>query len=359
MSNSGIDINKGNEASRIAYGWAKKSFLHRPAGSGNPLPGVDGGFSSLMDFNGVFIGMSSDGIGTKIELAERLKKYDTIGFDLLAMVADDLAANGIETVNISNILDVDQIDLATVDQLMSGLYEAAKFARVTVTGGEIAELGQRIGGYGDGMHFNWAATGIGILPGGQPVIDGRSVKAGQQVIALQSRGFRSNGFSLVRRTLQAQFGPEWHTVRYDDRQSWGQVVITPSLIYSPLIIDLIKEKYVIHGLSHITGGGIADNFSRVLKANRLGARLTNLFEPHPFMKSLQALGNISEEQAYLLWNMGNGMLLVCNTADCEKLTQRINQSGIYTACLAGEIIDEPVVYVHSRGEKPQELIHRY
>jgi len=359
MSTSGLDINRGNEASRLAYGWAKKSFVHRPAGSGNPLPGVDGGFSNLMDFNGIFIGMSSDGIGTKIELAERLKKYDTIGFDLVAMVADDLAANGIETVNISNILDVDIINTNTVDQLMSGLFEAVKFARVTVTGGEIAELGRRIGGYGDGMHFNWAATGIGILPQGKPMIDGRQVKPGQHVIALRSRGFRSNGFSLVRHTLQTLFGPEWHTARYDQTQSWGEVVLTSSLIYTPLIIDLIKEDYVIHGISHITGGGIADNFSRVLKANRLGARLTSLFEPQPFMKTLQHLGKIEEEQAYLLWNMGNGMLLVCAAQDSARIINRINQPGIYQACLAGEIIEEQAVYLYSRGDKPQELIHRY
>ena len=107
-----------------------------------------------MDFNGVKIGMTSDGIGTKIELAERTGIYNTIGFDLVAMVADDLAANGIETVNLSNILDVDFLDADIVDQLMEGLYKAAKFANITVTGGEIAELGSRIGGYGDRMHFN-------------------------------------------------------------------------------------------------------------------------------------------------------------------------------------------------------------
>ena len=143
--NSGIDIDLGNQCSRIAYDWAKKTFTHREPGTGNPLMSADGGFSSLMDFHGVKIGMSSDGIGTKIELAERTGIYNTIGFDLVAMVADDLAANGIETVNLSNILDVDLLDSEVVDKLMEGLYEATKFANITVTGGEIAELGGRIG----------------------------------------------------------------------------------------------------------------------------------------------------------------------------------------------------------------------
>jgi len=238
-NNSGLDIDLGNSCSQIAYGWAKKTFANRKSGSGNPLPSAAGGFSTVIDIGGVHIGISSDGIGTKIELAERMGIYNTLGFDLLAMVADDLAANGIETVNISNILDVDHLDANIVDQLMEGLHKAADFARITITGGESAELGNRIGGYGKGMHFNWGATGIGILPNGKEIIDGRSVKAGDLLIALKSRGFRSNGFSLLRRIMENKFGSEWHKADYKSGKTWGEILLTPSLIYTPLIAQSV------------------------------------------------------------------------------------------------------------------------
>ncbi len=356
---SGLDIDLGNRCSQIAYGWAKKTFANRSAGSGNPLPGSDGGFSSVMDFNGVRIGISSDGIGTKIELAERTGIYHTLGFDLVAMVADDLAANGIETVNLSNILDVDHLDAGIVDQLMRGLHDAAQFARITITGGEIAELGGRIGGYGEKMHFNWGATGIGMLEQGRDIVDGRAVQAGDAVLALQSRGFRSNGFSLLRRILQKEFGENWHTESYDATSTWGEILLTPSLIYTPLIADTLKAGIELRGIAHITGGGIPDNLSRVLKVNRLGAELNDIFEPLPVMRKVQEMGAISEEQAYRLWNMGNGMLLIVSAQAADAALAFINKNKNYRARICGSIIEKPLIRLQTRGNRPARLESRY
>ena len=199
-------------------------------------------FSNIMNFRGVRVGMSSDGIGTKIELAERTEIYNTIGYDLIAMTADDLAANGMETVNMTNILDVDHLDHDIIDKLMQGLNEAANFAKVVITGGEIAEMGNRVGGYGDKMHFNWCAAGVSMLPEGLDPIDGADVKPGDTVISLKSRGFRSNGYSLLRRIMEDNYGPEWHEHPYCD-STWGEALLVPSLIYTPLIISLRKAGY--------------------------------------------------------------------------------------------------------------------
>ncbi|MEJ2543796.1 MAG: AIR synthase-related protein [Calditrichaceae bacterium] len=356
--NSGIDIDLGNHCSRIAYNWAKKTFTHREPGTGNPLMSADGGFSSLMDFNGVKIGMSSDGIGTKIELAERTGIYNTIGFDLVAMVADDLAANGIQTVNLSNILDVDFLDSEIVDQLMAGLYEAAKFASITVTGGEIAELGSRIGGYGDRMHFNWCSTGIGILPEGKNLIDGKNIKAGDAVIALKSRGFRSNGFSLLRKIMENSFGRDWHNAEYENGKTWGEILLTHSLIYSPLITKLLKQNIKLNGIVHVTGGGLADNFSRILKVNQVGAILDNIFEPLTFMKKVQELGKVSEEQAYQLWNMGNGMLVILDRGQLKDALATIKQND-YQARECGQITDKFTITIESKGMQPERLFYSY
>ena len=354
---TGIDIDLGNQCSKIAFNWAKKTFAFRPPGSGNPVPGLEGAFSNVMDLGGVKIGMASDGVGTKIELAERTQIYHTLGFDLVAMVVDDLAANGLEPVNLSNILDVDVLDAQVIDQLMSGLYQAAKTARVTITGGEIAELGGRIQGYGPGMHFNWAATGLAILPQNKSVIDGSQVQVGDRVIALKSRGFRSNGFSLLRRIMSERFGPQWHQTPYDKEKNWGQVLLTPSLIYTPLIVDLIKQDFELHGMAHITGGGIGDNLQRVLKVNGLGAVLDNLFAPLKVMQKVQALGDVAEETAYRLWNMGNGMLLIVAAHQAEPVLTFAAEKG-YQAQIAGTIQDKAEIELFSKGQQPQKLIYR-
>lgn len=351
---SGVDIDLGNQCSKIAFDWAKKTFDFRPEGSGRPLQNLEGAFSNVTDFGGVKIGMASDGVGTKIELAERTGIYNTLGFDLMAMVVDDLAANGLEPVNLSNILDVDFLDASVVDQLMQGLYEAAKVARVTIIGGEIAELGPRINGFGEGMHFNWAATGVAILPEGKDVIDGQKVETGDKIIALKSRGFRSNGFSLLRKIMQQKFGDDWHNTRYDNEKSWGEVLLTPSLIYTPLVVDLIKADFDIHGIAHITGGGIGDNLQRVLKVRGLGAELNDIFEPLDFMLKVQQLGQVPEEQAYRLWNMGNGMLMIVRAAQAEDLVQFAQQRN-YQAKIAGTVQSNPQILLHSKGAEARKI----
>ncbi|HDT12386.1 MAG TPA: phosphoribosylformylglycinamidine cyclo-ligase [Candidatus Marinimicrobia bacterium] len=351
---SGIDIDLGNQCSRTAYSWAKKSFGHRPAGSGNPLIAVDGVFSNVMNYQGIKVGISSDGIGTKIELAERTGIYNTLGFDLVAMTVDDLAANGIEPVNLSNILDVDHLDHDIIDSLMQGLYEAAKVARITVTGGEIAELGNRIGGYGERMHFNWCSTATGIVPEGHELIDGSGIKPGQIVVSLASRGFRSNGFSLIRTVLEDAFGPKWHEIKYDRDRTWGETLLTHSRIYSPLVTDLIRSGIPIYGVAHITGGGIAENFKRVLKTSRCGADLLSIYNAHDIMKSIQKMGNVPERTAYRLWNMGNGMLLVTDEKFLPEINKLSEKYG-YPVCKAGIITDEPVIRLQSSGCKPRIL----
>ena len=249
---SGLDLNRQDRASAVAYGWAQRTFANREGRSGFPVLGTSGFFANLMDFAGTVIAMTSDGIGTKVELAERTGVYHTLGFDLTAMVVDDLVAVGCEPVNLTNILDVDTVDPSLVDELMQGLHEAAAAARVAVVGGEIAELGDRIGGWGEGMHFNWCATAIGVLPAGRQPLDGRLVAAGDAVVALRSDGFRSNGFSLVRRVMADEFGADWHREPFGD-DTWGRVLLTPSRIYTPLVVDLLTEGVALSGVVHVTG----------------------------------------------------------------------------------------------------------
>lgn len=344
---SGIDLDLGDRCSAVAYGWAKKTFDVRKGKLGAPLLEVDGSFSNLMDFGNVKVAMCSDGIGTKAEVAERVGRYDTLGFDLVAMVVDDLAANGIEPVNLSNVLDVDFLDPDVVDQLMAGLYRAARLAGAAVTGGEIAELGSRIRGWGEGMHFNWCATAIGMLRGAAKPIDGSTVEPGDSVITLRSRGFRSNGFSLARRILRADSGELWHEQPWNESLTWGDVLLLPSRIYSPAIQGLLTLGCEIHGIAHVTGGGVPGNLDRVLGPKKLGARLDELFAPHDFMADLARRGRVEPRDAYRMWNMGNGMLLVVSRDDAARCLEVLTEQD-YEARVAGEVTPSPGISLRDR-----------
>ena len=346
---SGVDIDLGNKSSEKAYSYAIKTFKNRQGKKGAVGSKSDGGFSNLILFGKERIGIGSDGIGTKAELAERTGIYDTLGYDLVAMVADDLAAVGFEPTNLSNVIDVDFLDPVIIEQLMKGLSEACDFSHITITGGEIAELGDRIGGYGNHMHFNWSSTAIGVLPDQlKESIDGSQIKPGQVVLSLKSRGFRSNGFSSVRRIMKATFGDDWHNQNYDDNHTWGEILLTPSLVYSPLITKIIQSNITLYGIAHITGGGIFDNFRRVLKQTNFGAYFDNIHEPLPFMTQVQHLGNVSDEEAYLWWNMGNGMLMVADEKDVNNIIELAETMG-YKCKKAGVITEDNCIEVRQKN----------
>ncbi len=353
----GVRIDLGNKASRIAYSHAKKTFSNRLGKKGQPASAPDGNFSNLLLFGKERIGIGSDGIGTKAEIAERLQKYNTLGFDLVAMVADDLAVMGFEPAVLSNVLDVDTIDLQVVNELMQGLEEACKFTSMAVTGGEIAELGNRVGGYGTGMHFNWSATALGHLPEilEEPV-NGSHIQTGDVIITLQSRGMRSNGFSAAREILKSHFGDNWHLEKFNDNHTWGEILLTPSLIYAPLITESIQNRLIPSGMVHITGGGIVENLKRILKVTGKGAVLNNLFPPHTEMLRLMEMAGLPPEQAYQQWNMGNGFLVVLPPEKAENFIQLADNKN-YRAKIGGEITDNNIIHLETDYIKSHSEIH--
>ena len=339
---SGLNIELGNASSKVAFEHAKSTYHLRENRRGAIGQQTDGSFSNIVHFGKERIGIASDGVGTKIELAERTGIYHTMGYDLVAMVADDLVTAGFEPSNITNVIDVNLIDQEIINQMMTGLAQACTFAGMAITGGEIAELGDRVGGYGLNMHINWSATAIGFLSEKRKLITGANIQTGDVVIALKSRGFRSNGFSLIRKIMKQEFGDLWHTQAYDDQTTWGEKLLTPSLIYTPLINRLLDMELPISGIAHITGGGIQDNFQRALKASGKGAVLDSLFEPLEVMKRIQQLGQVSNEDAYTYWNMGNGMLLTVPPDFVDKILSTA-QTLDYQALAAGKITDSGTV----------------
>ncbi len=331
---SGVDIELEDQCSKIAYTAAMETFSGRKGMIGEPVT-EEGGFTGMLDMGDYYLIQNDDGVGTKIEIAEKMRKFDTLGYDLIAMVADDGVCVGAEVFSVTNTLDVPKLDEKMVEGLMSGLKKAALEQKIVVPGGELAELGNALNG------AVWNATAVGIVEKDR-VITCADIQEGDVVLALKSDGIRSNGLSLARMILKEKFGEDWVSADYGDGRGWGEVILTPSKIYHRAILNLIggykqERKFNIKGIVHNTGGGIKGNLPRLLSKKRLGAELTDLPEPHEFMKKLQEMGNVSNEEAYRVWNMGVGMMMVIDSSDADKILDALKNEGV-EAVVAGRII---------------------
>ncbi len=347
-----------DRCSEIFYEAALKTFQNRNGRFGEPIV-ARGGFSGpvyIKDLKDAYLLKSSDDVGTKIEVAELMYKHDTIAFDLLAMVCDDAAVMGAEPFALTNSLNASRLDIEVIEQLAGGLVKAAERARVAVVGGNVAVL-DRVHGL-----YLWDADVIAVLER-QKALKKEAIKPGDKIIGLRERGFRSNGFTLIRRILKERFGPRWVEEPYDAKRSWGEVALTPSIIYTPILVEAVgaygqNGRAKILGAAHITGGGIPGNLPRCLpidgqKPKSLGAYID--VEPLGPMLKLQELGGVDDREAYRVWNMGAGMLIVTNDDEIFKIAEEYGVEAVK----AGEVIDEPKIIIKNRGffGREEELIY--
>lgn len=347
---SGVNQKIGNTCSKIMYEASKKTWKNRKDLTGEIKPATDN-FSGLRiaELNNTLpiqCLLNFDGVGTKIEIAERLSSltndfiyHKGIAHDMFAMVCDDAVIRGAEPVIIGSILDVNKLNLELVKNLANGMIEAASLANVAVINGEIAELGNRINGYGN-YNYNWGASVFSVI-NKKNIITGKEIKKGDCIIAFKEDGLRSNGFSLARKILESKLGKEWH----QKNKHIAEKLLVKSQIYAKAILEII-EKVKPKGVAHITGGGIPEKLGRILKPSKKGAVLNNLFSPPEVVNYLQKLGEVSDEEAYKTWNMGNGMLII--TAHPEE-TIKIAEKHKIKARVAGEIINENLIKIKSKG----------
>lgn len=360
-ADSGVNIDLGDDVSKILYNATKQTWSNRKGRLGEVIVPFD-------DFTGVravdvsnlpagtLINIGFDGVGTKIELAERVKNHRTIAYDLFAMVTDDAVVRGAEPVLVGTIFDVNSLGtsekpfIEEVRQLAEGYIGAAKAANVAIVNGEVAELGSRVGGFGP-FNYNWGA-GVVWFAKKDRMFTGREIKEGDYLVGLREEGFRSNGLSLVRRIMKNNHGDNWHQVPWKKGNvSLADLALTPSRIYTAAVVDMFggydrEPKTEVHGVAHITGGGVPGKLGRVLKPSGFGAVIDSPFEPSEFMEYTQALGNVSDIEAYKTWNMGQGMIIV--TPKPEEVVRVAADYGIQAQNI-GRVTREQGIRIRNRG----------
>jgi phosphoribosylformylglycinamidine cyclo-ligase len=285
--------------------------------------------------------------------------------DLFAMVGDDVAVRGGEIITIDTVLDVKQLDdeneviMNGMRQLAEGLVFAAKKSRVVAMTGEIAELGKRVGGYGD-FNYNW--SGVAFFAVHQErKFTGRELRAGQTLVGFAEPGFRSNGITDVRNAMAEHYGNNWH-IQIEPtlgKLTLGKLMQTPSTIYAGLMKDLhggfdidVEPRAHITGVAHITGGGQPSKLGRMLKRSPgLGVTIDTPIEPPAMMLHVQRLRGFSDEKAYGKWHMGPGMVVA--TTEPEKVISEAENQGV-RAQRIGQVTDEPGIRIKNRGAQQQE-----
>ena len=331
---SGVDIDAGNALVERIKPAIKATHRDGCVGS---IGGFGGLFELPLDrYRQPMLVSGTDGVGTKLKLAIELERYDGIGIDLVAMCANDIAVLGAEALFFLDYYATGKLDLEVAEAVINGIAQGCVQAGCALIGGETAEMP---GMYSNG-DFDLAGFCVGIVEKDR-VIDGRSVKCGDSIIALASSGPHSNGYSLIRKIIDVS-GADLNGQCGD--QKLADALIKPTRIYTRNLLDL-GQRLTPHAIAHITGGGLLDNIPRVLPAHCAAELNLSSWSLPPVFEWLQRAGNVSEEEMLRTFNCGVGMILVVDNQLQQDYIGKLNELG-EKAWLIGRIVEnkgEPVV----------------
>lgn len=268
-----------------------------------------GGFASLYDVGGgKYLAAGTDGVGTKLVLAQKLKIHDTVGIDLVAMCVNDVVCTGAKPLFFLDYIGCGKLELATSEAIVKGVVDGCKQAGTALVGGETAEMP---GMYDDG-EYDLAGFAVGEVKKAK-VLDGKKLKVGDELVALASSGIHSNGFSLVRKLLK------------DDETDLLKKALTPTRIYvKPALAALESGKFGIRGFAHITGSGFY-NIPRINQ--KFSYTITELADAPEIFSVLQTRAGLDDKEMYSTFNMGVGFVIACQKGKAEALIKFLNKKG--------------------------------
>ena len=308
---SGVDIDAGNESVRLIKNFVRATY--RPEVLGDI--GGFGGLFALKNYDEPILVSGTDGVGTKLKIAFRLNRHDTIGQDAVAMCVNDILVQGAEPLFFLDYLAVGKLNPAQVAEIVRGVANACKESGCALIGGETAEMS---GFYADG-EYDIAGFAVGVVERKNLITPAR-VKVGDILIGLPSSGLHSNGFSLVRKIVFERMnftGAE----KFDGlEKTLGEELLTPTRLYPATCLPIIREfGEKIHGLIHVTGGGFYDNIPRALPEG-CGATIdADSWSVPKIFKLLQEWGNVPRREMFRTFNCGIGMILIVDADIADEL----------------------------------------
>ncbi|MGC4894478.1 phosphoribosylformylglycinamidine cyclo-ligase [Micromonospora sp. DT31] len=345
-ADAGVSIEAGDRAVELLKSKVKET--RRPE-----VMGDLGGFAGLFrldtkKYKSPILASSTDGVGTKLVIAQQLDIHDTVGIDLVAMVVDDLVACGAEPLFLLDYIATGEVVPDKVAEIGAGIADGCRYAGCALLGGETAEHP----GVLRPDEYDISATGVGVVEESEILTPDR-VEVGDVVIAMRSSGLHSNGYSLVRHVLLGA-GRMRLDVVIDDfgrQRTLGEELLTPTKIYAKDCLKLIAEAEV-RALAHVTGGGIPGNLVRVLPENVDAVVNRSTWKPQPIFDLIQSKGRIEDPEMEATFNMGVGMFAIVSAEDTDRALATLTGRGV-DAWQAGEIIEGSgnvqMVGQHTRG----------
>jgi phosphoribosylformylglycinamidine cyclo-ligase len=313
-------------------------------------PGVPGGvrldlgyFANVIEVApNLGIAVSTDGVGTKLLVAEMLEKYDTVGIDCVAMNVNDVLCVGARPITLLDYIAVERTDPAMLEAIAEGLARGAEEARISIAGGELAQLREMVRGVRPGSGFDIVGTAIGLVPLDR-VIVGENLLDGDVVIGLASTGIHSNGLTLARKALfdAAGYAPEQHVDELG--RAVGEELLEPTRIYVRPVLALLEAVEQVKALAHISGDGLL-NLLRVRSA--VGFEITDLPEPPAIFRLIQQAGDVDDTEMFRVFNMGVGFAIVVGASAAERALRALHGAGAPDAQPIGRV----------RSDRPGEIL---
>jgi phosphoribosylformylglycinamidine cyclo-ligase len=320
---AGVSIEQGNRAVELM-----KSSIARATRP--EVVGGIGGFAGLFDLTPYtrlrkpLLASSTDGVGTKIDVARRMDVHDTIGIDLVAMVLDDLVVCGAEPLFMTDYIATGKVYPERIASIVAGIAEGCRLAGAALIGGETAEHP----GLLDPDEYDLAGAGTGIVDA-DDVLGAERVRAGDALIAMASSGLHSNGYSLARHVFFSLAG--WDVDHDIDGlgQTLGEELLVPTRIYSLDCLALARaQREGLHALSHITGGGLAENLARVIPAHLSATIERSSWTPPPVFSLIGELGDVARADLESTFNQGIGMIAVVDGDAADDSVRLLTERGV-------------------------------
>ncbi len=328
---AGVDIEAGDRAVELMKASVAKS--RRP----EVLGGL-GGFAGFFDASAFktmehpVLVSSTDGVGTKVAIAQALDKHDTIGYDLIGMLVDDLVVTGAEPLFVTDYIATGKVVPERIAAIVGGIADACVEAGCSLVGGETAEHPGLLGP----DEYDVAGATTGVVERSK-ILGPQRVQPGDVVVAMASSGLHSNGYSLVRHVLLQEAG--WTLDRHVDElgRALGEELLEPTKVYAKDVLALI-DAVEVHALSHITGGGLAANLARVIPDGATALLQRNTWTPPAIFQLVQSVGKLEQADVDATLNMGVGMVAVLPETSVDGAIALLGERGVDSWVL-GEIVE--------------------
>ena len=315
---AGVEARHIHETHKVLARKLESTFATRKGKVGRPIFPI-GHYAGLVDLGGGrVLSLHTDSVGTKVIIAQMMRKYDTIGIDCVAMCANDLICTGADPISFLDYMAMSRPNRAIVEKVAIGLVRGAREAEIAIVGGETAIVPELLAENG-GFDLVGFATGICEK---RSLILGDRVREHDVIIGAASSGIHSNGLSLARKVLLRKY--KLNETPPGLERSLGKELLEPTRIYVKAVKELV-EKAEVHGLAHITGGGAFLKLGRVIGQARLGAELDELPQPPEIFRLIKRAGRIQDTEMYRTFNMGVGLIVICPGTQVEEVIRAFSK----------------------------------